>query len=352
MTATTQPASGRSARGSAGQGQWAMGYREPLNKNEQARRTATALTSGLASRPSTRTGGFASHRPRRPPRPDALVGPLHASASRHRRRQAPPLSSRRSSTTSTSCCGSAIDGGAAAPPSQLRVDRRDRRRLTRGTPRTSPTGRTSSTTGSRSRTCPTIWQQLEAVGLSTTEACGTRPRVILGSPVAGVERGRGHRRDPGDRRRSTSGSSATPNFANLPRKFKTAISWLPPTTAARGERRRPSSASSIPEHGPGFDLMVGGGLSTNPMLAQRLGAWVPAGRGGRTSGTAWSACSATTDTAGCAVGPGSSSWSPTGARSSSAQVLETEYLHYRLPDGPRRRSPSRRIDHVGVHEQQ
>ena len=30
-----------------------------------------------------------------------------------------------------------------------------------------------------------------------------------------------------------------------------------------------------PEHGPGFDLWVGGGLSTNPMLAQRLGVWVP-----------------------------------------------------------------------------
>ena len=30
-----------------------------------------------------------------------------------------------------------------------------------------------------------------------------------------------------------------------------------------------------PEHGPGFDLWVGGGLSTNPMLGQRLGAWVP-----------------------------------------------------------------------------
>ena len=30
-----------------------------------------------------------------------------------------------------------------------------------------------------------------------------------------------------------------------------------------------------PEHGPGFDLWVGGGLSTNPMLGKRLGAWVP-----------------------------------------------------------------------------
>ena len=30
-----------------------------------------------------------------------------------------------------------------------------------------------------------------------------------------------------------------------------------------------------PEHGPGFDVWVGGGLSTNPMLAQKLGVWVP-----------------------------------------------------------------------------
>ena len=33
---------------------------------------------------------------------------------------------------------------------------------------------------------PQIWQRLEAVGLQTTEACGDTPRVILGSPVAGI----------------------------------------------------------------------------------------------------------------------------------------------------------------------
>ena len=33
---------------------------------------------------------------------------------------------------------------------------------------------------------PEIWRRLEAVGLSTTEACGDCPRVILGSPVAGI----------------------------------------------------------------------------------------------------------------------------------------------------------------------
>src|SRR5690606_41692667 len=30
---------------------------------------------------------------------------------------------------------------------------------------------------------PTIWARLEAAGLTTLEACGDSPRVILGSPV-------------------------------------------------------------------------------------------------------------------------------------------------------------------------
>src|SRR6202012_6133272 len=33
---------------------------------------------------------------------------------------------------------------------------------------------------------PAIWEALEAVGLSTTAACGDTPRVILGCPLAGL----------------------------------------------------------------------------------------------------------------------------------------------------------------------
>ncbi len=33
---------------------------------------------------------------------------------------------------------------------------------------------------------PEIWARLEAAGMQTTEACGDTPRVILGSPVAGI----------------------------------------------------------------------------------------------------------------------------------------------------------------------
>lgn len=119
---------------------------------------------------------------------------------------------------------------------------------------------------------PEIWRRLESVGLQTTEACGDCPRIVLGSPVAGVA--------------ETELVDPTPaideivaryvgdkQYSNLPRKFKSSISWLVDT---------PYEANDIaflgvdhPEHGPGFDVWVGGGLSTNPMLAQRLGVWVP-----------------------------------------------------------------------------
>ncbi len=119
---------------------------------------------------------------------------------------------------------------------------------------------------------PEIWKRLEAVGLKTTEACGDCPRVVLGSPLAGESLDEVLdptpaideivRRYIGD-----------PKYSNLPRKFKTAIS---------GQQDVVHEINDIafigvnhPEHGPGLDLWVGGGLSTNPMLAQRVGAWIP-----------------------------------------------------------------------------
>ncbi|MEH3156601.1 MAG: nitrite/sulfite reductase [Gordonia paraffinivorans] len=119
---------------------------------------------------------------------------------------------------------------------------------------------------------PTIWQRLEAVGLKTTEACGDCPRVVLGSPLAGeaVDEVLDPtpaideivRRYVGD-----------PTYSNLPRKFKTAVSGL--QDVAHEVNDIAFVGVVHPEHGPGLDLWVGGGLSTNPMLAQRVGAWIP-----------------------------------------------------------------------------
>ena len=119
---------------------------------------------------------------------------------------------------------------------------------------------------------PEIWGRLDEVGLQTTEACGDCPRVVLGSPLAGRIARRGPRPTPAidEIVRRYIGN---PSTSNLPRKFKTAISGLQDVVHEVNDVA--FIGVNHPEHGPGLDLWVGGGLSTNPMLAQRVGAWVP-----------------------------------------------------------------------------
>src|SRR5277367_2398992 len=119
---------------------------------------------------------------------------------------------------------------------------------------------------------PAIWDRLASVGLQTTEACGDCPRVVLGSPLAGLSVDEVLDPTPAIEEivRRYIGN---PEFSNLPRKYKTAISGL--QDVAHEINDIAFIGVNHPEHGPGLDLWVGGGLSTNPMLAQRLGAWVP-----------------------------------------------------------------------------
>ncbi|PBA31977.1 sulfite reductase [Mycobacterium intracellulare] len=119
---------------------------------------------------------------------------------------------------------------------------------------------------------PEIWRRLDSVGLQTTEACGDCPRGIHGSPLAGDSLD--EVLDPSAAideivRRSLN----NPEYANLPRKYKTAVSGLQDVSHETHDIA--FVGVHHPEHGPGLDLWVGGGLSTNPMLAQRLGVWVP-----------------------------------------------------------------------------
>ena len=119
---------------------------------------------------------------------------------------------------------------------------------------------------------PEIWRRLDEVGLQTTEACGDCPRVVLGSPLAGESLDEVLDATPAVEeivRRYV----GKPEYANLPRKFKTAISGLQDVVHEINDVA--FVGVNHPEHGPGLDLWVGGGLSTNPMLGQRLGAWVP-----------------------------------------------------------------------------
>ncbi|MFJ4090548.1 nitrite/sulfite reductase [Kitasatospora sp. NPDC089913] len=197
---------------------------------------------------------------------------------------------------------------------------------------------------------PAIWQKLEAVGLSTTEACGDTPRVILGSPVAGIAEDEIIDGTPAidEIQRRFIGNK---DFSNLPRKFKSAVSGSPLLDVAHEINDIAFVGVVHPEHGPGFDLWVGGGLSTNPKLGVRLGAWVPLDE--------------VADVYGGVIGIFRdygyrrlrnrarlkflvADWGTEKFR----QVLEDEYLKYKLVDGPAPAEPSGRWrDHVGVHRQ-
>ena len=120
---------------------------------------------------------------------------------------------------------------------------------------------------------PEIWRELEAVGLSTTEACGDTPRNLLGCPLAGVDA-----TELIDASAVLDEASAklvgNYEFSNLPRKFKVSISGCAHQCAQHEINDIGLVGTRLPDGEAGFDLWVGGGLSTNPMFAKRLGTFV------------------------------------------------------------------------------
>ncbi len=191
---------------------------------------------------------------------------------------------------------------------------------------------------------PEIWRRLDAVGLQTAEACGDCPRVILGSPLAGESLD--EVLDPtwaiDEIVRRYIGK---PDFADLPRKYKTAISGLQDVVHEVNDIA--FIGVNHPEHGPGLDLWVGGGLSTNPMLGQRLGAWVPLDE----VPEVWAAVTSVFRDYGYRRLRAKArlkflvkDWGAEKFR----EVLETEYLKRALIDGPAPEPVKHPIDHVGV----
>lgn len=119
---------------------------------------------------------------------------------------------------------------------------------------------------------PTIWEKLETVGVNTAFGAGDVPRVILGSPVAGVAKDEIIDATPAIEEIHHK-YIGTEEFANLPRKFKSAISGNSRQDVTHEIQDLAFIGSVHPEYGPGFETFVGGGLSTNPTLAQSLGNW-------------------------------------------------------------------------------
>ena len=196
---------------------------------------------------------------------------------------------------------------------------------------------------------PAIWEKLATVGLDTLDACGDVPRVILGSPVAGVAADE-----------IVDGQPAIDyihdhllprdEFQNLPRKFKSAISGNARQDVTHEIQDLAFQGVEHPELGPGFQVFVGGGLSTNPMLAQSLGVFVTVDE----VPEVWAGVTGIFRDYGfrrlrnrARLKFLVAQWGPEKFR----QILEDEYLHRKLPDGPNPPTNTIDRDHIGVHKQ-
>jgi sulfite reductase (ferredoxin) len=196
---------------------------------------------------------------------------------------------------------------------------------------------------------PEIWRRLDAVGLDTTEACGDTPRVMLGCPLAGVAAdevldGTSVLREVRER------YVGDPAFANLPRKYKTSISGCPQHCTNHEINDVAFVGVLGPDGTPGYDLWVGGGLSTNPRFAVRLGAFVEPEQ----VAPVWAGVTAAFRDYGYRRSRTHArlkfllaDWGPERFRA----VLEKEYLDGPLPDGPAPAPYDGHRGHAGVTAQ-
>jgi sulfite reductase (ferredoxin) len=197
---------------------------------------------------------------------------------------------------------------------------------------------------------PEIWRRLAEVGLQTTEACGDTPRGMLNCPLAGVLAD--EVLDASDVMAQTVARYiGDPAFSNLPRKWKTSMSGCV-DHCTEPEIDDISFVGVVNAEGEaGYDLWIGGGLSTNPMFAKRIGVFV---RPDQVTDV-WVAATSIFRDYGYRRSRNHArikflmaDWGPEKFR----QVLQDEYLHEQLPDGPAAAPAVHdQRDHVGVSRQ-
>ncbi|MEU9020597.1 nitrite/sulfite reductase [Actinomadura sp. NPDC048394] len=329
-----------------GEGQWALGYREPLNKNEENKKNDDGLNvrrriidvyskTGFDSiDPADLRGRFrwmGLYTQRKPGIDGGKTGALEDEELEDK----------------YFMMRVRIDGGQLSGP-QLRTIADISTRYARGT--ADLTDRQNvQLHWVRIEDVPAIWEALEAVGLHTMEACGDVPRTIIGCPLAGIAADEviDATRDLREIHDKYIGS---PEFSNLPRKYKTALSGCTSHCTVH-EINDIAFVGVVNEAGEtGYQLYVGGGLSTNPMFAQSLGVFV---KPEQTSEVWHGVTSIFRDYGYRRLRSRArlkflmKDWGAERFR----EVLEKEYLGYALPDGPEPAAPQTHRDHVGIHPQ-
>jgi len=125
---------------------------------------------------------------------------------------------------------------------------------------------------------PAVIQGLSEVGISTLGSCGDVTRNVTGCPVAGVDADEIADASPLVEA-TTAMLNGSPEFYNLPRKFKVSITGCRVWCSYPEINDVGLTAVRHPYTGlPGFSVRVGGGLSTDPHLSKRLDAFVPWGQ--------------------------------------------------------------------------
>ena len=122
---------------------------------------------------------------------------------------------------------------------------------------------------------PAVIAGLDEVGISTLGSCGDVTRNVTGCPVAGVDEDEIADASPLVEA-STAMLNGSPEFYNLPRKFKVSITGCRVWCSYPEINDVGLTALRHPDTGQlGFSVRVGGGLSTDPHLSRRLDAFVP-----------------------------------------------------------------------------
>lgn len=325
------------------QGQWGLGYREPLNANERSKRDDDPLNVRQRIINIYAKGGFDSIDP------GDLRGRFRWMGLYTQRKQGIPGG--KTATLEPEeledryfMLRIRIDGGALTS---------DQARVVADI--ATEYGRDIADVSDRANIqlhwirvedVPAIWEKLDTVGLTTTEACGDCPRVMIGCPLEGVAEdsildSTAALRELVDR------FVGNPDFSNLPRKYKTSVSGC----AHQCVNHEINDCAFVgvigPEGKPGYDLWVGGGLSVNPRMSERIGVFV---REDQVSDV-WIGVTSIFRDYGYRRQRNHArlkfliaDWGPEKFR----EVLETEYLGYALADGkPPEFSPAVR-DHTGV----
>ena len=337
----------KAPRRKRGEGQWALGYREPLNGNEELKKNDDPLNVRQRIENIYALHGYDSIDPA------DLRGRFRWYGLYTQRR--PGIDGGRTAVLEPEeledryfMLRVRIDGGQMSVD-QLRTVAGISREFARGT--ADITDRQNiQLHWIRIEDVPEIWRRLEGVGLSTTNACGDGPRVMIGCPVAGVAAD--EVLDSSVQLEELKAFIGDREYAsNLPRKYKTSIHGC--TVHCTNHELNDLAFVGVtgPDGEPGYDLWVGGGLSTNPMTAKRLGAFVTpeqvtevwAGVTGIFRDYGYRRLRSRARMKFLVADWGTEKF---------REVLEKEYLGYALPDGPAPEPDAdERRDHIGVHAQ-